>query len=166
MRFHHVVLGLALFTILNCAKKVRTDEPLITAEENASDSVDLKNTESDSAGDADLTANELQTVYFPFDSSSLTGAAREALKANAAWIKQNPNVAVQVEGHCDERGTTEYNLALGERRAMAARDFLLQNGVPRDRLSTLSYGEERPAEAGSGESIWSRNRRASFAVTK
>ncbi|MBI1862103.1 MAG: peptidoglycan-associated lipoprotein Pal [Deltaproteobacteria bacterium] len=117
-------------------------------------------------GDTGLgdTGSEFKVAYFDYDSYSLRADAREALKANAAWLKRNKGVKVQVEGHCDERGTTEYNLALGERRANAARDFLTRLGVPKARLSVISYGEERPADPGHNDSAWSMNRRAVFVV--
>lgn len=105
---------------------------------------------------------ELAAVYFEYDSFSLTAASRAALAGHAAWLKSNPSRMVQIEGHCDERGTTEFNLALGERRAATTRDFLVSQGVPAGQLSTISYGEERPAAMGSTESAWSKNRRAEF----
>jgi peptidoglycan-associated lipoprotein len=106
---------------------------------------------------------EMPAVYFAYDSFNLSAAAKSALMGHAAWMKRNPGVNVQIEGHCDERGTTEYNLALGERRAASVRDFLIRQGVEARRLSTISYGEERPAVTGaSNEATWSRNRRAEF----
>ncbi|MBN2309031.1 MAG: peptidoglycan-associated lipoprotein Pal [Candidatus Hydrogenedentes bacterium] len=102
------------------------------------------------------------TIYFDFDSSALRPDARETLKQNAEIMKQLPDVIIQVEGHCDERGTQEYNLALGERRALAARDFLVKLGVSGDRIITISYGEEFPADPGHDEAAWGKNRRAVF----
>jgi len=104
----------------------------------------------------------LPIVYFEFDSFNLSSASRDALNMAADWMMANPNVRVQVEGHCDERGTTEYNLALGERRASAVRDYLVMRGVPVSQLSTISYGEERPAVPGFDEASWAQNRRAEF----
>ena len=86
----------------------------------------------------------------------------ETLKRNAEIIKQMPNSVIQIEGHCDERGTQQYNLALGERRALAVRDYLIRLGISGDRLVTISYGEEDPADPGHSESAWAKNRRAEF----
>lgn len=107
-------------------------------------------------------AYDLKTVYFDYDSSALRSDAMAALRDNAAVMKSKPNMYFQVEGHCDERGTQEYNLALGERRALSVRQHLIQLGVSGDRLLTISYGEEFPSELGSNESAWSKNRRAEF----
>jgi peptidoglycan-associated lipoprotein len=104
----------------------------------------------------------LQLIYFDFDSSSLRPDALETLRQNAEKIKKNPNVIIQVAGHCDERGTQEYNLALGERRALSVRSHLIQLGVSGDRMITISYGEEFPAEPGSSEAVWAKNRRCEF----
>ena len=105
---------------------------------------------------------ELRAVYFAYDSFNIGGSSSAALATNAAWLKANASRLVQIEGHCDERGTTEYNLALGERRARAVRDFLISKGVSSSQLSTISYGEERPSVPGDSESAWSKNRRAEF----
>lgn len=99
-------------------------------------------------------------VFYALDSSVLTSEAQATLDRQAAWLKANSSVNVVVEGHADERGTREYNLALGERRATAAKNYLVSVGVPAARVSTVSYGKERPAVAGSDESAWSQNRRA------
>ncbi len=104
----------------------------------------------------------LQTVMFDFDSSALRPDAMATLKDNADKIKAVPGVIVQVAGHCDERGTQEYNLALGERRALAVRNYLIQLGVSGDRLVTISYGKEFPAVQGNNEAAWAQNRRAEF----
>jgi len=99
-------------------------------------------------------------VYFDFDSFSLDGEDRATLDAQADWLARNPNVSVTIEGHADERGTREYNLALGDRRANSARDYLQSRGVAAGRMQTLSWGKERPAVEGSNESAWAQNRRA------
>ncbi|MCM2350719.1 MAG: peptidoglycan-associated lipoprotein Pal [Bacteriovoracaceae bacterium] len=117
-------------------------------------------------GDSDSNkAGGLQTVYFAFDSSNLDADTKEAVKVNAEFLKSNANVDIQVEGHCDERGGRQYNLALGERRAKAVRDYLVALGVESKRISTISYGNERPKAEGNDESAWSQNRRANFVVT-
>ncbi|GAB4343161.1 MAG: hypothetical protein Kow0099_21370 [Candidatus Abyssubacteria bacterium] len=108
---------------------------------------------------------ELQTIYFDYDSAVLKPEAKQKLDRAATWLKQNPNVNVQIEGHCDERGTNEYNLALGERRALSARRYLVSLGVNEARIFTISYGEERPAVEGHDESAWKFNRRAEFKVS-
>lgn len=117
-------------------------------------------------GDSDSNkAGGLQTIFFAFDSSNLEGGAKETAKANAEFLKTNSKVDVQVEGHCDERGGRQYNLALGERRAKAVRDYLVAMGVEAKRISTVSYGNERTLAEGHDESAWSKNRRANFVVT-
>jgi len=104
----------------------------------------------------------LQTVYFDYDSNALRPDAMAILKENAEKIKQVPGVIIQLAGHTDERGTQEYNLALGERRALAVRQYLVQLGISGDRLITISYGKEFPAVVGSDESAWAKNRRVEF----
>ena len=100
------------------------------------------------------------TVLFAYDSYELDGDARAILARHAAWLKANPAVRITLEGHCDERGTREYNLALGDRRANSAKNFLAGQGIAVDRISTISYGKERPAVDGSDEAAWAQNRRA------
>ena len=104
------------------------------------------------------------TVYFAYDSSALTVDTEGTLMRQAAFLNANPALTVTIEGHCDERGTREYNLALGERRATAARDFLLAQGVDAARIRTISYGKERPAVAGSNDASWAKNRRAATVI--
>jgi peptidoglycan-associated lipoprotein len=99
-------------------------------------------------------------VFFATDSSVVDAQGQTTLANQASWLKANTNVNVTVEGHADERGTREYNLALGERRATAAKNYLVSQGVPASRVSTISYGKERPAVQGNDESAWSQNRRA------
>jgi len=107
-------------------------------------------------------ARGLSVIYFDYNSYSLRPDAMAALKANADKIKQVPGVIIQIEGHCDERGTQEYNLALGEKRALATREYLMNMGVSGDRIVTISYGEEDPADAGHTEAAWGMNRRSEF----
>ncbi len=99
-------------------------------------------------------------VFFATNESILTTASRETLRAQAAWLRKNSNISVVLEGHADERGTREYNLALGERRANSAKDYLMTYGISSDRISVLSYGKERPVDAGSSPLAWSKNRRS------
>lgn len=107
----------------------------------------------------------LGDVYFAFDRADLPAESRDRLAANARFFKDHPDLLVTIEGHCDERGTNEYNLALGERRASAALRYLLSLQAPAERLTTASYGEERPVCTESEESCWSRNRRAHFRLS-
>ena len=118
------------------------------------------------SGQAPVTAatSPLKDVFFDFDRYDLSTDARTVLRANADWLKSNPAARVEIEGHCDERGTSEYNLALGAKRAQAAREYLVTLGVAPDRLSTISYGEEIPVCRESNESCWKQNRRARFVV--
>lgn len=111
-------------------------------------------------------ATQIEDVYFAFDSYDLDSKSQDLLRANADWLKQNPNAQVEVQGHCDERGTNNYNLGLGERRALAIRDFLVAQGVDSSRLHTLSYGEEKPFCFQSNESCWWQNRRAHFQISQ
>lgn len=114
----------------------------------------------------DLNRNSpLKPVFFDYDSSEISGAAQKTLDENAAVLKRYGTWAVTIEGHCDERGTAEYNLALGERRAVAARAYLVSLGVPADRLRTVSYGKEFPFDPGHDEGAWAKNRRAHFVIT-
>ena len=99
-------------------------------------------------------------VFFATNESILTTASRETLRAQAAWLRKNSEINVVLEGHADERGTREYNLALGERRANSAKDYLMTYGISSDRISVLSYGKERPVDSGSNPLAWSKNRRS------
>lgn len=105
-----------------------------------------------------------EDVHFAFDSSLLDAEAERILEQKAAWLQDNGSVNVQIEGHCDERGTSAYNLALGERRANSVQEYLTVLGVDPSRLSTISYGEEQPLDPGHDEAAWSRNRRAHFVI--
>ena len=104
-------------------------------------------------------------VLFAFDSFVLSSEGKTLLEQKAAWLSENPQVAAQIEGHCDERGTTAYNLALGDRRAFSTKQYLTTLGVASPRLTTISYGEERPLDPGHNEAAWARNRRAHFVIT-
>jgi peptidoglycan-associated lipoprotein len=107
----------------------------------------------------------MRIVYFGYDTAELSAEARAALDANAAVLKKYPAWTVTIEGHCDERGTAEYNLALGERRAAAAQSYLVALGVPASRVKTVSYGKEFPFDPGHDEAAWAKNRRAHFVIT-
>jgi peptidoglycan-associated lipoprotein len=106
----------------------------------------------------DLAATAGDRVFFAFDRSDINAEGQQTLERQAAWLHRYPNVVVRIEGHCDERGTREYNLALGERRANAVRNVLIAAGVSASRISTISYGKERPIVVGSNEEAWAQNR--------
>jgi len=112
----------------------------------------------------DLAATAGDRIFFSFDSAEVSTEAQQILQRQAEWLRRYPNVSVTIEGHCDERGTREYNLALGERRAQAARNVLVALGIPGSRVSTISYGKERPAVPGSAEDAYAQNRRAQTVV--
>lgn len=115
--------------------------------------------ECDSAEARDFIATAGDRVFFAFDSSSISSDAAASLKGQAEWLKKNENVDVVIQGHADERGTREYNLALGERRANAVKQYLVSRGINADRVSTISYGKEKPEVLGSNEAAWAQNRR-------
>lgn len=112
----------------------------------------------------DLVVNVGDRIFFDFDKSDLRPDAIETLNRQSDWLRSFPSVTVTIEGHCDERGTREYNLALGERRAASARQYLESTGISGGRLDTISYGKERPAVLGSNEAAWAQNRRAVMVV--
>ncbi len=125
--------------------------------------------EGDSLAGKDLDVinknSPFQPVFYPLDSSEVDQAGQQALNANAEILRKYPSWVITIEGHCDERGTAEYNLALGERRALAAKTYLVSLGIPTERLRTVSYGKEFPFDPGHDEAAWSKNRRAHFVVT-
>jgi len=108
----------------------------------------------------------IRDAFYEYDSSTLTDQARDALQASASWLKGYPQYGLLVEGHCDERGTEQYNLALGDRRAAAARDYLVSLGIDASRIRTISYGEERPFDTGTSEAAYAKNRRAHLVLTR
>jgi len=110
-------------------------------------------------------SSPLKDIHFEFDRYELRADAREALDANAKWLREHPLVRVEIEGHCDERGTNEYNMGLGAKRAQAARDYLVSLEISAQRLSTVSYGEEIPVCTEHTESCWEKNRRDRFVIT-
>lgn len=137
-------------------------ERAIMAEEQARQAEVLRQAEMAQTAEAAFLNED---VHFAFDSFFLDTEAERILEQKAAWLQDNAGVSVQVEGHCDERGTSAYNLALGERRANAVQQYLTVLGVDPGRLSTISYGEEQPLDPGHDEAAWSRNRRAHFVIT-
>ena len=140
-----------VLAVAGCASKNRPD---IMAEQSAVP-----------GSERDFIVNVGDRIHFIVDQSTLTPEAQETLRRQAAWLKQYPGVAVQVEGHSDERGTREYNIALSARRAAATQQFLIQQGVQPARLSTVAYGKERPVALCDAESCWNQNRRAVTVIT-
>ncbi len=141
------------------------------APEPVSEGPDIQPVDSDMASSSDLSdpsgeGGPLEDVRFDYDSAQLTDAARGLLERHAQWMKSRRSLRIAVEGHCDERGTVEYNLALGDQRARATRDYLVSLGVEGAMLTTVSFGKERPLDTGSTEAAWARNRRAHFAVSR
>ena len=117
------------------------------------------------AGAGAAVASPLKDVFFDFDKSGIRDDQKSPLAEDVAWLKGNTRAKVTIEGHCDERGTAEYNLALGERRAKAVKDYLVAAGIPAERIATVSYGEERPFVLGHDESAWKWNRRGHFVIS-
>jgi len=115
-------------------------------------------------GASERSSFENEDIFYGYDSSSLTTQAQDVLRKKAAFLKANPNVKVTIEGHCDERGTNEYNLALGEARAKSAKAFMVDLGISAARMATISYGEERPLVQGRSEESFAKNRRAHFVI--
>lgn len=153
------LVGLLAFTI-SCGGKKKADEAAGGGEPDGA--IVAKDMDFNAEGSDSGKIDGLKTVTFPYDQSTLTGEAQETLKNNAAWMKSRPNVVVQVEGHCDSRGSIEYNLALGERRAKSVKNYLVGLGIDGKRLTVLSYGEEKPVAQGDTEEAYARNRRANF----
>ena len=154
-----------LFTACETASNVAGDSVSGSSSSSATAAGTASSSESSSTtatqmSDAEKLAQVGNTVYFGFDSSELAGEAQATLDRQAAFLNVNPTIVVIIEGHADERGTREYNLALGDRRAVAVRDYLLAKGLNAARVRTVSYGKERPAVSGSNEESWAKNRRA------
>lgn len=165
-----MTVSLALLLVVGMMAGCQRKKPLDTFTDLDDSSLGTERTTGDGLPDMDLESllfepgskYGLQTVYFDYNSDTLRGDAMDTLRSNAEKIKQVPGVAIQIAGHCDERGTQEYNMALGERRALAVRQYLIQLGVSGDRVVTISYGKEFPAAVGANEAAWSKNRRAEF----
>jgi len=160
-----LVAILCMAMAFGCAKKPVSDDGAAggaTATTDGSGQNGSFSSQSVSDATASKVPASLQRIHFDFDSYILTGSAKAALEDNAAYLKAHANERVQIEGHCDERGSDEYNLVLGEKRARATKAFLVTLGVDSRRLSVISYGEERPLDPSSSETAWSKNRRAEF----
>jgi peptidoglycan-associated lipoprotein len=148
------------------AKKVEAGETEAYQKAEAERQEKLKALEKAQQELDEMKALENDKVYFDFDKSDLKPESQTVLKKIADWLSAHPAYALRVEGNCDERGTSEYNLALGERRANAAKKFLVALGIAENRISTISYGEERPADPGHNEEAWAKNRRDEFKFMK
>ena len=153
-----IILSLALsgMVLAGCASTTEAPSASRSTSAVASSSSSSSATDTKSY----LVENVGDRVFFATDQATLNGTSRATLRNQASWLSQNPGVRLTVEGHADERGTRDYNLALGARRANAVRDFLMSQGVSGDRLQTISYGKERPVSLCSEEACWSKNRRA------
>lgn len=164
-----LAVGLTFGILAACASKKSSDTSASAAPPPPPPPVAAEPLDADRpapGSQADLVATVgADRVFFAFDSSELRPDARDTLRRQAEWLEANAGVRLTIEGHCDERGTREYNLALGERRANAVRSYLVALGVDSGRLSTISYGKERPAVLGSNEDAWSQNRRAVSVVS-
>lgn len=176
-----ILLVLIVFLLPGCQKKQISSEPYGTesaearrmAEEEAMRTSggigeeDLQSAKEREERERMMLSEERQAfenedIYFQYDSAALTPEAQEILRQKAAWLQENPTARVTIEGHCDERGTNEYNLALGEARAQSTKNYLADLGVSASRIGTISYGEERPLDPRSTEEAWAKNRRAHF----
>ncbi len=167
-------VSLLLALSVSCQKKTVAVEPgSVVGQGGYSQPADENNQPKDGGTDSaarqdasDKTAGVVlqENIYFDFDRFTLTPASEEILIQNGQWLINNPDVTITIEGHCDERGTNEYNLALGDRRTQAVRTFLADLGIEAARLATVSYGEERPAYQGHDEAAWAKNRRAHFLI--
>lgn len=149
----------ALAFSISCGGKKTVENP---EEGTVSPTVSSEQMSFDPAGSDSGNISGLSTVNFEYDRASLTAEARKALADNANWITNNKTVTVQVEGHCDDRGSVEYNLALGERRAKSVKTYLVSLGVDPKRITIISYGKEKPIASGDSEEARSQNRRANF----
>lgn len=172
-----VLLITALMTVIGCATKTGKEQtfPDRAAEKDMATTdvtqqpavrgVESQPVQSGPVADIRAVAG-LERVHFAYNQFTLEEAARVTLEQNAIYLRNHPALKISIEGHCDERGSDEYNLALGERRAMAAKSYLVSLGIPADRLAIISYGEEKPLVAASNEEAWAKNRRAEFMVIR
>ncbi|HXC62567.1 MAG TPA: peptidoglycan-associated lipoprotein Pal [Nitrospiria bacterium] len=175
-----ILMGM-MFSLVaaGCAKKVETASQTVSPEENVTSppppAEEPQKEERPAVKEAEVAPPEtskpissvsLEDIHFDYDKSAIRPDVKAILEKHAKWLQSNPKVKIQIEGHCDERGTNEYNLALGERRAQATKRFLVAMGIDAKRLSTISYGEERPLCSEHAESCYSKNRRAHFVIEK
>jgi peptidoglycan-associated lipoprotein len=159
------VLGVALLVCafaVSCSSKKKKDDAQATDPSAMDASVASKDINLDPLGSDGGNINGLRSVNFDYDSATLSSEMRRVLADNAEWIRSNDRFTVQIEGHCDSRGSVEYNLALGERRAKAVKNYMVSLGLDSKRLTIISYGEEKPLVAGDSEDAYAKNRRANF----
>jgi peptidoglycan-associated lipoprotein len=157
-----VIPGL-MFSV-SCQKKLVNATPEPVVKEEVKEEVVVK--EEPAPAPAPKISDEVmqEDIHFEFDKSTLTPAAQDNLQQKAEWLRENSDTTVTIEGHCDDRGTNEYNLALGDRRAESAKAFLVDLGIEASRITTISYGEERPVDPRNNEEAWAKNRRDHFVV--
>lgn len=170
--FLAVIMSLCLVVVWGCPKKAEVTSTEPQKETAAPGEQGAAGTEK-AAGETGAgekaaagAAAGLQSVYFDFDKSFVRGDAKAIMKSNADWLKANPSVKVRIEGNCDERGTKEYNQALGQRRAATAKKYLTDLGISAKRISLISYGKEKPACTNATEDCWQKNRRDDFVAVK
>lgn len=160
-----VMTATLVFALSACrSKKIAEEAPSPDASATTETTPQIESTPMsfDAAGSDSGRIEGLQTVNFDYDKASLSADARKKIQGNVAWMKANPNTRIQIEGHTDARGSIEYNLSLGERRANAVKSYMTSLGIPAGRLSIISYGKEKPLANGETESDYARNRRANF----
>ena len=162
LSFALITLSLAL-SLAGCKSAPKTDD---SETPGGTGSTELNQGDANTMGDSDSgKAMGMQTIYFKYDSFEIDGEGKQALNTNVEILKANPSVKIQVEGHCDQRGGIQYNIALGEKRANTVRDALKKAGVSNDRLATISYGKERLVDTAMNDAAYAKNRRANFVIT-
>ncbi len=161
-RFMVLATMLLLVAVAGCGGDKAVDEPVAAEPTPAPTEPAEEPIEEPTSQPVDMSPVSLSDVFFDFDQYNLSGEAKGTLESNARELKRVADSGVTIEGHCDERGTKAYNLALGEKRANAAKDYLVTLGVTASRINTISYGKERPFDSGHDESAWAKNRRAHF----
>lgn len=154
----------ALVLVVACSKQKKQDGSTTEGQgQTPADAViEEKPIGFDSMGSDSGKIDGLNTIFFDYDTATIQGEAKRLLNLNADWLKKNPKATLQIEGHCDERGSIEYNLALGERRAKSVKSYLTGLGIDGNRLTIISYGEEKPLSTDGSEASWAKNRRANF----
>jgi peptidoglycan-associated lipoprotein len=167
MRLFLVVIFLAIALLpVSCSKKQTPQNIVPPVQSEAQPSEPQQDTTSRGMPDPDEISKQFQPVFFDFDKYKIRSDQVPALQNNAGILQSNPGINLTIEGHCDERGTEEYNLALGDRRANAVKEHLTSLGIPHNRLTVISYGESRPFELGHNEESWQQNRRGHSVVLK
>lgn len=161
--FRHLAFAfVALVLVVGCKGKQKQSDVDSAPLAPGVDGVDSTPMSFDATGSDSGKIEGLVTVFFGYDRSTLDAESRRQIQGNVEWMKRNPGVNLQIEGHCDARGSIEYNIALGERRANAVKSYMVSLGIPAARLSTISYGKDKPMVSGDDDSAYARNRRANF----